>query len=58
MTISMRGDQVLAHGLITDIYLLALAVHYQGMLVSFDSRVKTQVDQGGKDALHLIRSSS
>ena len=40
-TTAIRGDQVLAHGQITDVYLLALAVHYQGMLVSFDSLINT-----------------
>ena len=49
--------QVLAHGQITDVYRLALAVHHQGMLVSFDSCINTQVVQGGQDVLHLIRSS-
>ena len=56
-TTAIRGDQVLAHGQITDVYLLALAVHHQGMLVSFDSCINTQVIQGGQDVLHLIRSS-
>ena len=53
---AIRGDQVVAHGQITEVYVQALAVHHQGMLVSFDSCVKTQVLQGGQDALHLIRS--
>ena len=54
---AIRGDQVVAHGQITDVYLLALAVHHQGMLVSFDSRISTRAVPGGQDALHLIRSS-
>ena len=56
-TSAIRGDQVVAHGQITDVYLLALDVHHQGMLVSFDSRINTRVVPGGQDALHLIRSS-
>ena len=40
------GDQVVARGQITDVYLLALVVHHQGMLVSFDSRINTGVVQG------------
>ena len=56
VTSAIRGDQVLAHGQITYVYWLALAVHHQGMLVSFDFRINTQVVQGGQDALHLIRS--
>ena len=34
-TTAIRGDQFVANGQITDVYLLSLAVHYQGMLVSF-----------------------
>ncbi|CRY91283.1 PIN domain protein [Synechococcus sp. WH 8103] len=56
-TSAIRVDQVLAHGQITDVYLLSLAVHHLGMLVSFDSGINTQVVAGGQDALHLIRSS-
>ena len=36
-TFAIRGDQVVAHGRITDVYLLALAVHHHGRLPSFDS---------------------
>ena len=56
-TTAIRGDQVVAHGQITDVYLLALALHHQGMLVSFDARINAQVVAGGQEALHLIRSS-
>ena len=55
--IAIRGNQVLADGQIGDVYLLALAVHHHGMLMSLDSRINTQVVQGGQDALHLIRPS-
>ena len=56
-TSAIRGDQVVAHGQITDVYLLALAVHQHGRLASFDYRITTRVVPGGQDALHLIRSS-
>lgn len=56
-TTAIRSDQVVAHGQITDVYLLALAVHQHGSLASFDSRINTRVVPGGQDALHLIRSS-
>ena len=56
-TTAIRGDQVLAHGQITDVYLLALAVHLHGSLASFDSPINTRVVPGGQDALHLIQSS-
>ena len=57
VTSAIRGDQVLTHGQITDVYLLTLAVPYHGMLVTLDSRINTRVVQGGQDALHLIGSS-
>ena len=56
-TSPIRGNQVVAHGQITDVYLLALAVHQHGSLASFDSRITKRVVPGGQDALHLIRSS-
>ena len=53
----VHGDQVLAHGQITDAYLLALAVHHQGLLVTLDSRISTRAVQGGEQALQLIQTS-
>ena len=44
----IQGDQVLAHGQITDGYLLALAVHHQGLLVTLDSRISTRMVRGGE----------
>jgi hypothetical protein len=37
--------------------LLALAVHYQGTLVSFDRRLSPRAVRGGEEALQLIASS-
>ena len=48
------GDGLLHHGQITDTYLLALAVHHQGTLVSFDSRLSSKAVCGGSQALQLI----
>jgi len=50
----IQGDQVLGHGQITDTYLLALAVHHQGRLVSFDARLSPAAVSGGRQALWLI----
>ena len=52
---SISCDQLFAHGQITDVCLLVLAVRHQGMLLSFDARNNAKVVQGGKRALHLIR---
>ena len=54
----IQGDQVLAHGQITDGYLLALAVHHQGLLVTLDSRISTRMVRGGEKALQLIQTSN
>ena len=51
------GDGLLHHGQITDTYLLALAVHHQGRLVSFDSRLSSKAVCGGSQALQLIDPS-
>ena len=48
------GDGLLHHGQITDTYLLALAVHQQGRLVSFDTRLSSKAVCGGSQALQLI----
>ena len=45
---------LLHHGQITDTYLLALAVHHEGTLVSFDSRLSSKAFCGGAQALQLI----
>ena len=48
------GDGLLHHGQITDTYLLALAVHHQGTLISFDARLSSKAVCGGSQALQLI----
>ena len=47
-------EALLHHGQITDTYLLALAVHNQGVLVSFDKRLSSRSVCGGAQALQLI----
>ncbi len=48
------ADALLQHGQITDTYLLALAVHHQGRLVSFDRRLSPRAVCGGEEALQLL----
>ncbi len=48
------AEALLHHGQITGTYLLALAVHHQGRLVSFDSRLSSKAVCGGSQALQLI----
>jgi toxin-antitoxin system PIN domain toxin len=45
---------LLHHGQITKTYLLALAVHHRGRLVSLDARLTTRPVPGGERALCLI----
>lgn len=47
-------DRLLHHGLVTDTYLLALAVRHGGRLATFDRRLVADVVKGGREALHLI----
>ena len=49
-----EAEALLHHGQITDAYLLGLAVHQQGRLVSFDRRLSSRAVRGGEDALHFI----
>ena len=49
-----EAEALLHHGQITDTYLLGLAVHHQGRLVSFDRRLSLRAVRGGEEALHLI----
>ena len=49
-------DALLHHGQITDAYLLALAVHQSGMLISFDQRLSPRLVRGGEAALQLIKT--
>jgi len=41
-------------GQLTDTYLLALAVHHGGRLVSFDRRLSCEAVVGGREALWLL----
>ncbi len=50
----LRAERLLHHGQITDNYLLALAVHERGCLVSFDARIRADAVSGGTDAFVLI----
>ena len=55
----MDGDRVdsgrlLAHGQVTDSYLLALAIAHQGRLATFDRRLVVDAVRGGRAALQLI----
>ena len=49
-----QAEALLHHGQITDAYLLALAVHLRGVLVSFDRRLSSRSVCGGAQALQLI----
>ena len=55
--ISLVGPGLLNHqalldsGQITDLYLLAMAVHHQGRLVTFDRRLRPDAVAGGDEAL-------
>ena len=49
-----EAEALLHHGQITDAYLLALAVHHRGVLVSFDRRLSSRSVCGGAQALRLI----
>jgi len=54
----LQGDQLLGHGQVTGSYLLALAVHYQGVLVTLDRRLSSAAVLGGDDAVELIQPLS
>ena len=49
-----EAEALLHHGQITDAYLLALAVHHQGVLVSFDKSLSSRWVCGGAQALLWI----
>ncbi len=49
------SDELLHHGQIMGTYLLALAVHYEGVLISFDKRLSPRSVRGGTAALQLIK---
>jgi hypothetical protein len=45
---------VITHSLITDVYLVGLAVHRKGKLATFDRRIPAAAVRGGPGALELI----
>ena len=51
-------NALLHHGQVTDTYLLALAVHHEGVLISFDQRLSPRLVKGGEAALQLIRPAA
>lgn len=50
----VRLEAIGASAQVTDIYLLALAVHHQGRFATFDRRLSVAAVEGGADALHVI----
>ncbi|MEB3259392.1 MAG: TA system VapC family ribonuclease toxin [Cyanobacteriota bacterium] len=48
------ADRLLEAGQLTDVYLLALAVHHGGQLVTLDQRLNSAAVVGGSEALLLI----
>ena len=50
----LAADRLGTHGLVTDSYLLALAVSRGGRLATFDRRIATGAVVGGREALCLI----
>lgn len=51
-------SRLLEAGQLTDTYLLALAVHRGGTLVSFDRRLSCEAVKGGRKALWLIDTAT
>lgn len=47
-------DAIATPGQVTDTWLLALAVHRGGRLVTFDRRLSPKAVRGGRAALHVI----
>jgi len=50
----VRAEVILTHSQITDVYLLGLAVHYQGKLASLDRKISVTAVPGGEQAFELI----
>ena len=51
---ALTRSVALTHGQVTDAYLLSLAVHHSGYLVTFDRRVQAAIVPGGADATLVI----
>lgn len=56
-TLRMRWGRGLGHKQVTDAYLIALALHHHGSVVTFDSRMEALAGQGNVrgDALVILR---
>lgn len=50
----LKSDVVISHALVTDVYLLGLAVHKKGVLATLDQRLPADKVEGGVAALELI----
>lgn len=50
----LEPDAIITHTQITDVYLLALAVHHNGKLATLDQRIPVDAARGGREALELI----
>jgi toxin-antitoxin system PIN domain toxin len=50
----LDSDHIITHAQVTDVYLLALAIHKGGMLASLDQHIPVAAVPGGGAALKLI----
>jgi predicted nucleic acid-binding protein len=50
----VQPDTLITHSQVTDVFLLALAVHKGGKLATLDRRIATAAVQQGSEALELI----
>jgi predicted nucleic acid-binding protein len=56
--LSARWTRGLSHKQVTDAYLLALAIHHKGCLVTFDKKIMSLAGDGNmeRDALVILRA--
>jgi toxin-antitoxin system PIN domain toxin len=52
----IQPGMLITHNQITDLYLLALAVHKQGKLATFDGHILATAVAHGEEALEIIRA--
>jgi predicted nucleic acid-binding protein len=52
--LSVRWSRGMGQKQITDAYLLALAIHHRGCLVTFDSRIRTLAGEGNMEGEALL----
>ena len=50
----INWDRLLSHAHITDVYLLALAVHHKGKLATLDTAIPATAVAGGTEALERV----